>query len=939
MKKIFVGSVLSIFSGISFLSCAIQPAWERQEFNTNINAPTSSPGAFKVFSNTFTSPSRLDDYLTNSYLIQTVYENALKITKNGILKENKDKLDKTYNYEISQPSYSWNAFVNAKAILVTKNDGKEELFDSDAHEKGYLKQGEKTNLLVIKLKSEQKNSINSEFFAQALENAKKVQIFLKNNINWVNYQGLPTGFYLKPRDYFYGFRTQRLSEQKYRVRFGGGFEIDKIAQEKIPNFDPKSDYFVNTIGNFYLLELFGLDPLDFDNEAKYIQEYKGSLADFKGKKALSFQKGVTKEKVFFNNFFEKIILTGMLRPVPADFIDKRNKEITKKQKEDGKLVGRFGESGDALRFGAYWYGEDFKKDLLYNSPYTQTVFNQQKRTWKINEYYPRTNWKENLPYTFKKINWLYSKYASPSAFKNSQFNSYREQTIMGVSFDSLSESQKNLVASNQKKYGWNLNRQETKNSLHKWYYSVLVPGSLKQKFRPETGVSFDEKYYGFNDNFAKLNYGVSLQDIAVGKAKIIDNLISGPSLEFRQIIANAYNLYTTAQTMQSQSLAWYNFVAPDNKISSKPNSKTPRDFYKFANTIKLVDSQGKIYYEKDAESEKQQNFANVNDAKKQFQAPNFALLKDRMKKLLDKFWQDNKLTKDEKVEWTSHSFYTNTPDQVISAINNAADAIESLDPRLKINRIWPITDLARRTNYLYTRTGGLDYGGWNYDYNGIGTVFDGKIQKNGVGYAILSAIYAKGANSEIAKSYPHVFKYALETKKYFDKFAKKGYIRKFEDWKDATNSPDYGADDQHLAPDLINFIIGSVVENEDPQNPGKKIKTWKSFVDVLNEQKLENQEEIIFDFLAESAVFNLIFQEDNSDQELILLSSELSSLLGFGLNDLLSVSSSTPYAFLQNPNIESPQASDTYDEYVPPDMIFIKPLREKLKKNQEKGEK
>lgn len=68
---------------------------------------------------------------------------------------------------------------------------------------------------------------------------------------------------------------------------------------------------------------------------------------------------------------------------------------------------------------------------------------------------------------------------------------------------------------------------------------MLVPGSLKQNFRPEVGVAFDEKYYGFNDNFAKINFGVSLADIAKGNAKIVENLISYPSLEFRQIIANA----------------------------------------------------------------------------------------------------------------------------------------------------------------------------------------------------------------------------------------------------------------------------------------------------------------------------------------------------------------------------------------------------------------
>nr|WP_232510586.1 hypothetical protein [Mesomycoplasma dispar] len=936
LKKILTFSIPSTFTPFTLLSCVVQPAWERQELNANFNVATSSPGAFKVGFNTFAWPSRQDDYHVNSFLVQTVYENNLEIEKSGISEESKTKKDKSFNYEISSPSYSYNAFVNLKAILLVDQDGTEHLFDSDDHEIGYLEKGQKAKSLVIQLGSNNKKSINSDFFKKTLESAKKMQFFLKDNIPWVDYLGNPSGFYVKPEDYFYGFRASRLSEPAYRARFGGSLEIDKMAQEKIPNFDPKSSYFTNTISNFYLLDLFGLDTANFDKEDKYIQEYQGSFSDYKGKKALSFEKGTTKDKVFLSGFFDKIVLAGMLRPIPSDFINKRNKETA--TEKDGILQGRFGETGDALKFGAYWYGEDFKKDMLFNSPYTITVWDQHLQSWKINKHYPRTDWQKILPYTFKKINFNYSKYSSPSAFESSKFNSYREGTLMTVGFDSLNESQKNLVAADQKKYGWTLQRAETKNSLHKWYYSLLVPGSLKQEFRPETGVNFDENYYGFNNNFAKLNYGVSLSELASGKAKVIENLVSGPSLEFRQIIANAFNLYTTSQTISSQALAWYNFIAPDNKINSSPTSKTARDYYKEANTIKLVDSEGKVYYQKDPETEKQQNFANVNNAQKQFQTSNFEVLKARMKKLLDKFYADNKLSASEKVSWTSHSFYTNTPQRSIAAIEEAAKAIESLDPRLEIKLIWPITDLKKRINYLLTKTGGLDYGGWVYDYNGIGSVLDGRIQKNGIGYALLSAIYAKGENSEIAKSYPQIYKYAVAAKKHFDKYAQKGYIRKFEEWKDATNSPDFGADDQHMSPDLINFFIGSVIETQDPKNPGKKIKKWKSFVDVLNEKNQTKGEEIVFDFYAESAIFNLSYQEENNDQDLIQLSSELSSLLSPGLVDLLQVSSSTPYVFLQNPNIIAPRASDTYGDYVPPDMIFIKPLMEKAKKANETGD-
>ncbi|MBG0730570.1 OppA family ABC transporter substrate-binding lipoprotein [Mycoplasma sp. 'Moose RK'] len=928
MRKILIGTILASFSAISFISCTVEPAWKRQEFNVRINSDDSSPGAFKVgLQYAFAQPSQVQDYYTNSFLIQSVYENGLKIRQDGIASGSQNQKDKIFNYKIVEPTYRYKALVNAKAILVTKNDGSEAVFDNDEHEEGYLKQGENTQQLIIDLSSKNPKSINSKKFTEELNDAKKVQIFLKENVKWVDYQGNPTKFDVTPRDYWYGFRFQRLGDPDYRHQNGATEEIDKEASEKIPNFDPKSTYFSNTVINFYLLDLFGFDVSDFDNEDKYIQTYSGENTDFSGKKAITLQKGDKKEKAFFSAFFSQIITNGILRPAPSGFIDERVKKEAKMK--DGKLVGAFGETGDALKFGYYWYTKDFKNDQLYNSPYTQTHWDRYRQSWKINKYYPRTGWQESLPYIFTKINNFYSKYNSPSDFANSQFNSYREGTIMGVSFNSLNDSQKNLVASDQAKFGWELSRQISKNSLEKWYYSLLVPGSLKQKFSPETGVSFNENYYAFNDNFSKLNYGVSRKELASGGAKIIDYISSGVGLEFRQIIANAWNLYTTAQAGNLDALAWYNFVAPDNKINSVATSKTPRDYYKIANTIKLVDQNGKVYYQKDPESERKQNFANVKSAKLQFQAPEFAVLKAKMKAILDKFYAENKISASEKVSWTSHSFYINTNSKWIAAITNAAEAIKSLDPRLEFKLNWPITDQARRKNYLFTRTGGLDYGGWGYDYDGIGSGFDGRIQRNGVGYAILSSIFARGENSEIAKSYPQTFKYAKAIKDYFEAFAQKGLIRTFESWKDAPNAPDFGADDQNQKPNLINFFIGSVVESDDPKKPGQKIKTWKSFVDQQKEKKSTESHED-FDFYSHSATFNLKYQETTPEKDLVELSAELTSLLTPGITDLLVIPSTTPFATLVNPNIIDP-----YNDYYgtsTPDMILIKPLLEKARK-------
>lgn len=930
-KKFFIPILASVAAIPTIVSCGVQPAWQKREYFVNIDSTTASPRAFGSLYNNFSGPSAIQDYLTSSYLIQTMYEDELSIESNGIKPEDKGKKDQSLNYEIKHPSYKYLSFVNAKAILIVDKNGNEFVFDNDKHEKGRLPQGQVSSSLVINLTSDDPHSINSRTFGEKLDQAVKVQMFLKDDVYWVDSKGNQTKYKLTPRDYWYGFKWQRLGYINYRNDHGGGDAVDAKAKQNIPNYDPKADYLGSEINNLYLLQLFGFDTQDFDNEHKYIQEYTGKNPELKNQEAITFSlaKGATQS--FFKGFFRKIVIPGIFRPLPSSFVDDRTAKISKIV--NGKKVGPYGESGEALQFGIYWYGQTFDKDMLYNSPYIQTRWDLHHRNWAINKYYPRTGWKDSINYHYNTINFLYTKYSSPEAFANSQFNSYKEGTIPMLSYNIINDSQKNLVAQDKNKYGWKLSRVETKDSILKSYFNLLVPGSMKQNFVPQPGVVFDENYYAFNDNYAKLAYGVSRKELATGGARIVDYLTSGVGLTFRQIIANAWNLYTTQQSASPIAEPWYNFLDPDNHIKFNANSKRPRDFYDDANTIQLVDPSGKIFYTKNLETEKQQNFNNVSDSSKQFEAPNYEVLKAEMKKILDKFYADNHLPATAKVEWTNHSWYTNTPSNWIAALEKAQKAINGLDPRLNMKLLWPITDLKQRINYIRYGVGHLSYSWWSYDYDGIGTAFDGRVQAKGVPYAILSSIYDRGENSQIAKSYPLLYKYAKAAKEFFDPFAKKGVIRPFEDWKNAPNAYDFGADKQQGNPNLIQYFLGSVVDAQvpvdpnKPDGPKKTVKVYKSFVDQINEKAKTDADKVDFDFGAESAIFNLGYQENaaNSEEDLVKLSAELSSFLTFGLSDLIAISSSTPSVTLRNPNISIPYV-DEYGDFTPIDMVVIKPF-------------
>ncbi|WP_434337088.1 OppA family ABC transporter substrate-binding lipoprotein [Mesomycoplasma conjunctivae] len=933
VRKLSIGSIVTVSQVALFVSCAIQPAWQRQELNSNIDAATSSPNAFATVSNFFTNPSTIQIYYTTPFLIQTVNEGQLDIQAEGFDEDSKNKKDKSNIYKIKRPSYEYDSLVSAKAIVLTDKEGNEFIFDNDKHEKGYLPENSNSEGLTVRLTSDDKRSINSLFFRETLDKAVKVQLFIKDNIFWTDYKGELTKYPVLAKDYYYGYKWQRLLDKRYRAANGGGSKIDDEAKDKTPNLDPKSRYFDTTVNNFYLFDLFGLDVKDFDNETQFLQKYQGKNKELFDQEAITFHQDSSKGQTFFGAFFDKLIMSGTFQAMPSTFVDERVASLTKNNSQ-GQPSGIYGETGEALRFGFYWYGADFKKDLLFNSPYVLNHWDTHRKTYFINEHYPRSNWKERLPYVYKKINFLYSKYSSPSAFTNSQFNSFREQTIPSVSFDTLNDAQKNLVASNREEFGWRLTQVNKTNAVNNSYFLTLVPGSLKQNFRPEVGITVDDNYYPYNDNYAKLMFGASRSELAKGNVQVVKHISSGVGLQFRQIITNAWNLYTAAQTQTSQSQAWANFVAPDNKISTKANSKTPRDFYLQVNTTKLVDSQGNVYYTKDPETEKQQNFRNLNSAEEQYKAPNYSVLQAKMKEILDKFYQENNLSPTDKVEWSVLSWFINANQREIAAITNAAKAINDLDPRLNLKVTWPFTNLTRRINYIITGTGPLSFGGWNYDYDGIGTALDGRVQINGVGYAMLSVFDAQGPDSNLAKSYPEIYRYSQAAKKFFTPFAQKGYIRDFSEWQNATNAPDYGADNQHLDPDMTNFFTGSVIEEDNPDKPGEKRKVWKSFIDQINSKLAPGQQDASFDFGAQSASFNLQYQETHTDEQLVALVSELNSIFTTGLTDQISVPSKQPVVVLFNPNIESPY-TDAYN-FIPTDMLEIIPLREKAIKTKEK---
>ncbi|QJB70961.1 OppA family ABC transporter substrate-binding lipoprotein [Mycoplasma sp. 1654_15] len=946
-KKLLLGSLVSTIPISVLVSCGVTPLWQKQELVRNVNSADSSFYAFYGFTNFAGSPSREDDYLrSGSYLVQTMYEGETILSKEA----QPDRVEqgttiKSYQYKYTSPSYKYLVLALAKRFIVTAEDENHEeqvyIFDNDKHEIGHLASNEKQTQSIYTLSSNDPKSINSQFFRDTLAKAKKLQIEVKKDVPWVDYQANKTEYTVKPEDFFYSWKLKNLYDQHYRQSHGGSKEIDDKVKASIKNLNPQSEKFTSDLSNDYLFKVFGID------KNKLLDE-KTFLTDFQGEKVLTFLPLETKGlQVNYYQMLQKIVFdSNYFSPVPSEYIAKRVAEQTKEvevekevkdkdgkpQKDkDGKEIkvkvkekqGLFGETGEALKYGIYWYGKDYDKDLLYASPWIINYGDKNKIVYIRNPYYPRTGWKEAEPSSFKKITYKYSAYPNASAFESAQFNNFKEQTKASSGFEGLSDNDKKYALAHFEELGGRYVLGKALDHIPWLTYSSLMPGSMNQVITSSNNqdVRYDDptKLYKFNDAFSKLYFGHSLEEIAKGGAKVVPYVFGGRGLEFRSIIYAAWNVYTISRGLSNTALPWYSFVSPDNVLAK---DKTARQLYEKVSTIFAVDQNGNKFYTKTPEQEKQQNFNNPSSNALQIQAPNFDILKNKMKELLDDFYAKENLKPEDKVQWTLATRYTNATNKEISAYQQAAKAIEALDPRLSVDvqSEVPVTK-DNYLNFLIRGIGPYHYVGWSYDYNGAGTAIDGLTQSAGFGLAAASYFASLDANSNLAKSFPMFYKYSKDLETFFSKEEYKGKMRPFSEWKDSPNAPNFGQrnlndpndKNRDQRPDVTKWITFRVVEKQDPQTK----KMVKKF-----EQYDKN-----FSLGEETGLFNNQFQLNHSDEEIAQLLSEITSLYGFlPQTDGITTIGSTPTISFLNPNLQVP---DTENSFAVPDQTVIKPFLKK----------
>ncbi|MBR2022515.1 MAG: hypothetical protein IJ997_02365, partial [Mycoplasmataceae bacterium] len=268
--------------------------------------------------------------------------------------------------------------------------------------------------------------------------------------------------------------------------------------------------------------------------------------------------------------------------------------------------------------------------------------------------------------------------------------------------------------------------------------------------------------YTFNDNYSKLVYGYSTNELKNGQAVISNSFFAGYGFNFRLLIQASINWNQfIEQAFNGTRDVWLSGAAQDAKFSSfNANSKTPfsfnelgindLDFYDENNqkqTVKLTDMKKlSLMTEKEIE-ETYGKVQNIQEFK--MQSPSFNEVKKSMTKLLDAFYQENNLTNEQKIEFNIAYPFADQDETKSSTTKYIVDnVINKLDPRIKANFVKP-TSREEMLQEINQRSGAFNANLWSYDYEGIGS-YIAAFFSDGGGINLINAvgIFSKNPNSD-----------------------------------------------------------------------------------------------------------------------------------------------------------------------------------------------
>ncbi|WP_027120038.1 OppA family ABC transporter substrate-binding lipoprotein [[Mycoplasma] testudinis] len=836
----------------------------------------------------------------------------------------------------------------ADSVIVTKQDNSVVIFSNDKHEikpAGDLKtdKGMRYKNGSVQAISNDPESINSKNFIDTLQGAVKVQFTVRQNVPWVDYHGNIVNdpqdhpYMLSAEDFYASWKRTNLFQNfnsRYAPGAGGSKELDQIMRKIISPSDRRP--FSSTqqgYANSYVYNLFGIDNSKFDNESDFINDVK---IDNQTRKAITFDAipGTGIQAINFMNFFSDDLT---MIPAPSKYIeDHIDNPILINQNDPAgtqaindvkEALAKLPKTAEVRRYGIYWYGQDAINTLTVG-PYYAMGYNSSgfRETWQLNKHY----WDQsyvNDPSVLLVLQQLYQQVPqSASAYNTQLFRDYIQGVTSNASYANLSDSDRATVDENAAQYG--LARVPAPNVSN----SITRQTPLLLPFRTtsDTGQAL------FNDNYMKLVYGGTLDQVKNGTLTKVLSHSAGEAAAFRSIVQAAINWESVKQSIDTSgnSITWLSRLAPDSFIDGKDGSKNPRDpnnvvrvYSEKLNTRQAWNANGTPVNGSDgtplAITPKLNDAASRRGGENQsFQSAGFAQLQVAMKNLLDQFFKENP-TADKSIKWAlSVDDSTNPTAGQINAEKRVVDTIKLLDPEGRLQPSYrPVTG-ADQFNDLWFGSHALmvyDISSWSYDYNGIGSGFDQfSWQSDFIPYlgVLGNALQPNSTNNSWAldaqKATPEIAKAAIAFVAFLKSATPKINLAiPVEQWD---NLPTWIVAFDPEKENKDNTKGGLI----DPDNGGNLQFALANFKWDGSKVVTKKDSETFTDPSSISARFWNQFQRDNNNADLIELSKEMTNFLGVQVSASMVVPAQEFAPALRNPGYlvpTSPSGTVNFSNY------------------------
>ncbi|AIA29505.1 putative oligopeptide ABC transporter substrate-binding lipoprotein [Mycoplasmopsis californica] len=695
-------------------------------------------------------------------------------------------------YEIKKPSVWRYKLELASKVILTMKDGSKREFDKDDATLVEKPVNGLYKLAVYKGVSTDPKSINSTAFQDALKDAVALQFEVKKGVKWVDSKGHKTEYEVVPTDFWISYMRTHLLGAKERAAAANGTNVDtKALDKKMTSITSEgSSYYTEKTRypNRYLFDLFNIDASKIEQEKEFLKDGM-----------VTFHKSEKTDSAHFEQLLKHITSSQEFIAAPSQYIQKvtaedkiptlkpyKNSDEAKAFKMDD--IKAIPKDNILSRAGIYWYGFNWT-DGLYAGPYLYEgyISGSQEERWKINPHYHDAQFVKS-PHSIKQSVLKYQgSGGDPVQFKTVLFDEYTKGRVTRLAWSNIPTDKQTDVIKNPEKYGVSYTQSLNKNSLNASQGWNLLPVIIGvEKPNDASVVKSVKETIFYNDNFSKLAYGKTVEEMITDKLKgqsELINLLTGKGVVFRSLLTAAINFdFVASLTTEGQAKMNVMVLAPDSNIGGRDQSsaeiKTPRDAYEKLNTTTYLTTDFKKGTPK-TQADYASNFGAQSDVDK-LKSPHFEALKAEMKKLLD----EAGIKEDEKVKWQQTFRYINwSPTKMEIIFKLLPGLYKELDPRLEMSAVK--YERAQAAQWLDQHDNGrspFTAGGWLYDTNSVGSGIDGMLStyKATLPFLIvshpLSSEEDKAKQARFKEAFPAYYKASEDFNKWIEDQKTKGSI-------------------------------------------------------------------------------------------------------------------------------------------------------------------